>query len=170
MPDRRNSDRLERRKKNAHRLKICTWGTFDCLHDGHKEFLRKLSFVGELYVIVVPSKIKLENSGYLPRRNEFERKNDLVRFGQIENPGLIAGVFIDYFTNGLDSLCQINPHIFCLGYDQESQFDEKIIAFAHSHNLQAMFIRMITANGNGIHSSHFRKAVIKDEVRKSISN
>lgn len=140
--------------KNTNQLKICTWGTFDCLHDGHKEFLRKVSLLGELYVIIVPSHIKFENSGYYPLKDEKERKTDLLHFGKGESENLIADIIIDCFEDGMHSLLQIQPDFFAFGYDQNGPYDKQLIEFARIHNLSTTFIRMVSAHGNGVHSSH----------------
>ncbi|MGH7492631.1 MAG: adenylyltransferase/cytidyltransferase family protein [bacterium] len=145
------------------RPKVFTWGTFDNLHDGHKEFLKRLSLLGILYVIVIPSEKKIENSGYRPIKDTETRKNDLLYFGRVENDNLIEEVFIDSYSEGLKSLLEIRPQIFCLGYDQNLIWDKYLIEFARNHELNITFFRMITANGNGVHTSSLRNQQIAKE-------
>ncbi|MCL4708556.1 adenylyltransferase/cytidyltransferase family protein [bacterium] len=138
---------------DAKGLIVFTWGTFDCLHDGHKEFLKRLRQLGKLNVIVIPSEKKIENNGYRPLKDEFQRRDDLLNFGKIENQDLIEQVYIDCFDYGLASILAKRPNIFCLGFDQSEIWEKKIIEFMQEHKINATFIRILNENGNGVHSS-----------------
>ena len=137
-------------------LKVFTWGTFDHIHEGHKEFLKRIAQLGKLYVIVIPSKNKLENSGYYPNKSETDRKINLLNFGQKENLNLIEDVFIDSYSAGLNSLLAIRPDIFCFEYDQSDIWMEKLMDFCAHHGLNVTFLRMLNQNGNGVHSFTIR--------------
>lgn len=137
--------------------KVFTWGTFDGLHEGHKEFLKRVAQFGKLHVIVIPSAKKFENSGYYPVKTEDERRSDLLHFGKVENDNLIEDVFIDCFDYGLKSLITIQPDIFCFGYDQDADWDKGLIKFIKEQKMNTTLVRMLTQNGNGVHSSHRHK-------------
>lgn len=138
-------------------LNVFTWGTFDCLHDGHKEFLKKIGQLGRLYIIVIPSQKKFENSGYVPVKDEFQRRADLLHFGKVETIDLIEEVFIDCFEYGLKSILEVRPEIFCLGYDQDAIWDKNLIRFIRDHKMNTILLRTLTENGNGVHSSDRHK-------------
>lgn len=138
-------------------LKICTCGTFDGLHEGHKELIKRIGNWGKLYVIIIPFQRKKENSGYFPSKSDRQRRRELLFFGQIENRNLIEEVYIDSYSDGFNSLLAIRPDIFCFGYDQSKEWEQKIIQFANEHSLPTTFIRLATANGNGIHSAMLRR-------------
>ncbi len=139
-----------------HRPKVFTWGTFDHLHEGHKELLKRLNLLGTVYVIVVPSSKKFENSGYYPLKDAEERKKKLLHFGQVINTNLIADVFVDSYSDGLKSLLTHRPDIFCFGYDQNKIWDKRLVNFVLKHNLKTTFIQILNKNGRGIHSSQLR--------------
>ena len=94
------------------RPKVFTWGTFDNLHEGHKEYLKRLHLLGRVYVIVIPSEKKFENSGYYPAKDAEIRKKDLLHFGQVENENLITDVFIDSLAAGLRTILEQQPELF----------------------------------------------------------
>lgn len=137
------------------RPKIFAWGTFDNLHEGHKDFLKRIALLGKLHIIVVPSEKKYENSGYYPLKDAESRKYDLMRFSE-ENDNLIEAVHIDSYSNGLKSMLEHDPDFFCFGYDQSLEWQEKVMQFAKAHKLKTTFIRLAHANGGGEHSSQLR--------------
>lgn len=131
--------------------KIATWGTFDCLHDGHKEFLFKASQLGKLFVIVVPSFAKIFNREYKPQKSAFERRADLIQFGK--DHGIIENVLIDCYQFGLKSLILLKPDIFVFGYDQNSIWEKLLPQFLRCFGLKPQYTRMpktdvVMHNGN----------------------
>lgn len=119
--------------------KVATWGTFDCLHDGHKEFLLKASQLGKLFVIVVPSFAKIFNKEYKPKKSAIERRADLIQFGK--DHGIIENVLIDCYQFGLKSLILLKPDIFVFGYDQNAVWDRLLPQFLSCFNVKPEFIK-----------------------------
>jgi len=136
--------------------KVVTWGTFDCLHDAHKEFLQKASKFGRLYVIIIPSYVSCFNKGYLPDKNELERKSDLLKFGKIENNNIIEHVYIDCYQYGLKSMLLIKPDIIIFGYDQKSIWDKLVIHFFNYYGLYPKTINFPQTDII-IHNGHRKK-------------
>ena len=126
--------------KLPEKQKIVTWGTFDCLHDGHKEFLLKASQLGKLSVIVVPSFAKIFNKEYKPRKSAFDRKADLIQFGKAHD-NIIENVLIDCYQYGLKSLILLKPDIFVFGYDQKTIWDRLLPQFLNYFGLNTKFLR-----------------------------
>ena len=139
--------------------KVFIWGTFDCLHNGHKHFLMKASQFGILYVIVVPSFAKVINKEYCPKKTEVERKNDLIHFGKVEN-NIIENVFIDCFQYGLKSLMLIKPDVVVLGYDQNNIWDGLLLQLLNYYGFYPQIIRFkkneIIINHNGMRNNFER--------------
>lgn len=136
-------------KEDAHdqielynKQKVFTWGTFDCLHDAHKEFLLKASEFGKLYVIIIPSHMALFNKGYMPAKNELERKSDLLKFGKIKNKNIIENVYVDCYQYGLKSMILAKPDIFIFGYDQKRIWDTLLLQFLNYHEICTRIIRL----------------------------
>lgn len=120
--------------------KVATWGTFDCLHDGHKEFLIKASRLGKLFVIVVPSFAKVFNKEYKPNKTALERRADLIQFGKVHN-NIFQDVLIDCYQFGLRSLILLKPDVFVFGYDQNTIWDRLLPQFLSCFGLKPEFVK-----------------------------
>ena len=131
--------------------RVCTWGTFDGLHKGHTEFLTHASEFGKLLVIVVPSEVKLQNNGYLPLRNEYQRKQDLLLLGKGR---IIDDVVIDCYEWGLKSVLKFRPDIFVFGYDQSRYWKNKVLSFLRGHSINVREETLPKYN-NGLHAHHY---------------
>ncbi len=119
--------------------KVATWGTFDGLHAGHKEFLLKASQLGKLFVIVVPTFAKIFNKNYKPIKSAIERRADLIQFGK--DHGIIENVLIDCYQFGLKSLILLKPDIFVFGYDQNAVWDRLLPQFLSCFGLKPEFVK-----------------------------
>lgn len=122
------------------RPKVATWGTFDCLHDGHQEFLIKASQLGRLFVIIVPSFAKIFNKEYKPKKSVIERRDELIQFGKTHN-NIIQNVLIDCYQFGLRSLILLKPDIFIFGYDQNTVWDRLLPQFLSCFGLKPEFVK-----------------------------
>lgn len=146
---------------SSNNKRIVTWGTFDCLHEGHKEFLVNASKLGTLYVIVIPSQVKRINGGHLPFESEFVRKKKLLQFGK--NNNIIEDVYIDCYMYGLKSMLLVRPDIICFGYDQSTFWKKILMKFLNYHDIYPTTITLSEYN-KGIHSSHYRKGFVNDLI------
>ncbi len=133
--------------------KVATCGTFDILHEAHKELLRKARRLGDsLAVIIVPDKIVFENKGRLPINNQEERKNNVKRLPFVNE------VYIDCLSEELESLVALQPDIFVFGYDQTTQREEKLKEYLNNKGLNPEYV--IIETEIKIHSSE-----LKDDLR-----
>lgn len=105
--------------------KVLAFGTFDGLHEGHKDFLRQAKECGDYLVVVVGrdstvARVKKQ----LPKFNENDRlaaveQVAVVDFARLGNEGV----------SPYQVLQEVLPDIICLGYDQTffvDKLEEKI--------------------------------------------
>ena len=117
--------------------KVLVFGTFDGLHEGHKDFFRQAKEFGDYLVVVVGrdstvSKVKKR----LPKFNEDERlvavqKAPHVDYARLGNEGV----------SPYEVLKEVNPDVICLGYDQTFFVDklaEKIKEFSLNIEIKRM--------------------------------
>lgn len=99
--------------------KVLVFGTFDGLHEGHKDFFRQAKEYGDFLVVVVGRDSTVEKTkGKLSKHNEQERLKaveecELVNEARLGNQAP-PGEKLDPYK----IVEEINPDIICLGYDQ----------------------------------------------------
>ena len=119
------------------------WGTFDILHKGHQASFKEASTLGNLHIILIPDYRIKEAKNII--NNENKRKNNLLKVK------LIKEVFIDCLP---DFQCfeNIEPHIFAIGYDQKTEWEDKLKLYLKNNFPNC---KIITLRKHGkIHSSH----------------
>ena len=130
--------------------KVVVWGKFDTLHEAHTEFLKNAKNLGdELYVVVIPDNLVIENTGKPPKKTAEERKYKLKELNFIKE------VYIDSLTNGLDSILNLKPDIFAFGYDQKTKWEEQVKQYLSANRIYPRYIRLKTHNKE-VHSSNLR--------------
>jgi glycerol-3-phosphate cytidylyltransferase-like family protein len=103
----------------------------------------------ELYVLVLPDDDVRRNKGQAPANSQNQRINQLLR------TGLIQGAFVDSLSLGLKSLELIKPDCFFLGYDQNTKWEDELVANLHAR-FPACAIRRMEVFANGVHSRHLK--------------
>lgn len=94
--------------------KVLVFGTFDGLHEGHKDFLRQAKDFGDYLVVVVGrDSTVLSVKKKLPKQNENKRleavqKAPYVDYARLGNEGV----------SKYEVIKEVKPDIICLGYDQ----------------------------------------------------
>ena len=100
---------------------VCCWGTFDLLHDGHKEFFKDAKNKGDfLYVLVVPDQAVYENKKKYPVNNQRKRADDIM------NTGLVNAVIQLELGKSLEAVAKIAPDVFVFGHDQQTPWEENL--------------------------------------------
>jgi FAD synthetase len=116
--------------------KVMTFGTFDLLHPGHRDFLRQAKQHGDELVVVIARDATVERTkGRKPVHSENER---LAAVKQV--PGVdraILGRTDDVYR----VIAEEQPNIICLGYDQ-THFVDKLAAKLKEFKLEAKIIRL----------------------------
>jgi FAD synthetase len=93
--------------------KVLVFGTFDLLHQGHRNFLEQARKYGN-YLIVVVARDRTVRllKGKLPINNENERVK------QLKDSLLANEIVKGNLANKFLIISKFNPDVICLGYDQ----------------------------------------------------
>lgn len=99
--------------------KVITYGTFDLLHQGHINLLRRAKDLGDYLIVGVTSDSYDKERGKLNVRN-----NVLERVESVKATGYADEVIIeDYVGQKIDDIQRYNIDIFAIGSDWEGKFD-----------------------------------------------
>jgi len=99
--------------------KVITYGTFDMLHQGHINLLRRAKELGDWLIVGVTSDSFDRGRGKLNVRN-----NVLERVESVKATGYVDEVIIeDYIGQKIDDIQKYDIDIFAIGSDWEGKFD-----------------------------------------------
>ena len=99
--------------------KVITYGTYDLLHQGHLNLLRRAKELGDYLIVGVTSDSFDKNRGKLNVRN-----NVLERVEAVKATGYADEVIIeDYVGQKIDDIQKYDVDIFAIGSDWEGKFD-----------------------------------------------
>ena len=100
-------------------IKVITYGTYDLLHQGHINLLRRAKELGDYLIVGVTSDSFDRGRGKLNVRN-----NVLERVEAVKATGYADEVIIeDYVGQKIDDIQKYNVDIFAIGSDWEGYFD-----------------------------------------------
>ena len=117
-------------------IKVLVFGTFDGLHEGHRDFLQQAKKLGDYLVAVIArdSTVNLVK-GHLPRQKENER------LAAVKDSGLTDEAMLGNEGDPYAIIKKINPNIIGLGYDQTS-FTENLADVLKKENLNIEIVRL----------------------------
>ena len=99
--------------------RVITYGTYDLLHQGHINLLRRAKALGDYLIVGVTSDSFDKGRGKLNVRN-----NVLERVEAVKATGYADEVIIeDYLGQKIDDIQRYNVDIFAIGSDWEGKFD-----------------------------------------------
>lgn len=99
--------------------KVITYGTYDLLHQGHINLLRRAKELGDYLIVGVTSDSFDKGRGKLNVRN-----NVLERIESVKATGYADEIIIeDYLGQKIDDIQKYDVDIFAIGSDWEGQFD-----------------------------------------------
>jgi glycerol-3-phosphate cytidylyltransferase len=99
--------------------KVITYGTYDLLHQGHINLLRRAKELGDYLIVGVTNDSFDRDRGKLNVRN-----NVLERVDAVKAPGLADQVIIeDYVGQKIDDVQKYDVDVFAIGSDWEGKFD-----------------------------------------------
>ena len=100
-------------------IKVITYGTYDLLHQGHINLLRRAKELGNYLIVGVTSDSFDRGRGKLNVRN-----NVLERVEAVKATGYADEIIIeDYVGQKIDDIQKYNVDIFAIGSDWEGKFD-----------------------------------------------
>ena len=99
--------------------KVITYGTYDLLHQGHINLLRRAKALGDWLIVGVTNDNFDRERGKLNVRN-----NVLERVEAVKATGLADQIIIeDYVGQKIDDIQKNEVNIFAIGSDWEGKFD-----------------------------------------------
>ena len=100
-------------------IKVITYGTYDLLHEGHINLLKRAKALGDYLIVGVTNDRFDRDRGKLNVRN-----NVLERVKAIEETGLADQIVIeDYLGQKIDDIQKYDVDIFAIGSDWDGKFD-----------------------------------------------
>ena len=125
------------------------FGVFDCLHDGHRDFLRQASELADECVVIVA-----RDSAVLALKNKKPQESEEARLRNVRAvAGVADAVLGDVEQGTYDVLKKLQPDVILLGYDQdwlERDLKEKIASGALS---AVPLVRLKAYKPEQLHSS-----------------
>jgi cytidyltransferase-like protein len=98
---------------------VAIFGTFDGIHEGHRDFIRQAREYGEQLVAIVARDTTVEKlKNKLPLHDEKERIKMLLEIPEIDL--VLLG---DVEEGTYKALMEVNPSVVYLGYDQQALSD-----------------------------------------------
>lgn len=99
--------------------KVITYGTYDLLHQGHVNLLRRARELGDYLIVGVTSDSFDKDRGKLNVRN-----NVLERIEAVRKTGFADEIIIeDYLGQKIDDIQKYDVDVFAIGSDWEGKFD-----------------------------------------------
>lgn len=130
--------------------KVICFGTFDILHNGHIYFLKKAKEKGDFLAVVVGRDRNVAKIKAKPVNNEKKRLNKVKKLKFIDK------AVLGHLTDKYKIIEKINPHIICLGYDQNS-FTKNLRKELNKRKIKAKIIRLKAYKKNIYKSSKLNK-------------
>lgn len=125
--------------------KVITYGTYDLLHQGHINLLRRAKELGDYLIVGVTSDSFDRGRGKLNVRN-----NVLERVEAVKATGYADEVIIeDYVGQKIDDIQKYNVDIFAIGSDWEGLFDyliefTKVVYLPRTQGISSTMLRAET--------------------------
>lgn len=125
--------------------KVITYGTYDLLHQGHLNLLRRAKELGDYLIVGVTSDSFDRGRGKLNVRN-----NVLERVEAVKATGYADEVIIeDYVGQKIDDIQKYNVDIFAIGSDWEGLFDylnefTKVVYLPRTEGISSTMLRAET--------------------------
>lgn len=118
---------------------IMVFGTFDMIHEGHRDFFRQARSLAKephLIVSVARDASVLRIKGFRPKHSEHERL-ETVRAESLVNEAVLGD------TEGyVQHIAKVTPDILALGYDQRGEYVEGLEKELAAAGLSPRIVRL----------------------------
>ncbi len=132
--------------------KVMVFGTFDLLHEGHKNLFKQAKQQGDyLIVVVATEKNTFAIKGRAPIHSETERLEALKK-----EPGVDIAVLGDG-SDPYKVITEHKPDLICLGYDQHNCFEKRLTSKLKEYKLNIPVMRLNPHQPEKYKSSILRK-------------
>ena len=122
--------------------KVITYGTYDLLHQGHINLLRRAKELGDYLIVGVT------NDNFDRERGKLNVNNNVLeRVEAVKDTGLADQIIIeDYFGQKIDDIQKYDIDIFAIGSDWEGKFDYlneycKVIYLPRTEGISSTMLR-----------------------------
>ncbi len=93
---------------------VLCFGTFDCLHAGHQDFIRQARYLGDYLIVVVARDATVKIM-----KQQIPVQNENIRLATIQAQDAVNLALLgDYEPDNYDLLSKLDFDILALGYDQ----------------------------------------------------
>lgn len=92
---------------------VLVFGSFDPLHDGHRDLFRQARAFGDRLVVLVSRDVTIGN---LKHRTSFQ--DERTRLDAVAREPLVDQAILGHESDYMAFLNDIVPDVICLGYDQ----------------------------------------------------
>jgi len=119
--------------------RIMVFGTFDMIHDGHRDLFRQARALSEhshLIVSIARNSAAARTRGYAPRHSETERAT------RMRAESLVDEVVLGDEEGYMRHINDMRPDIIALGYDQEGRYVERLEEDLCAAGLATQVVRM----------------------------
>lgn len=135
-------------------------GTFDGLHEGHKNYFQQARAYGQRLICIVGRDAVVEKiKGRKPRYSEKERMAFVKKCDEIDR------IYLGVLDNIFDFTASLAPDVIALGYDQTA-YTENLENEMKKRNLKAKVVRLAPWRPEKYKSSLINPNVDKDEQNR----
>lgn len=119
--------------------RIMVFGTFDMLHEGHRDLFRQARALADdarLIVSVARDSAAQRVKGARPRRDESDR------LALVRSSGLVDEAVLGDESGYISHICLAKPDIIALGYDQAGEYVKDLEADLSRAGLATKVVRL----------------------------
>lgn len=135
-------------------MKALVFGSFDIVHEGHKNFIAQAAKHGSVHVVVARDATITNLKPKPPFYDEQTRLKHVKAIPRVDDARLGKE------GNKYDVIAEINPDVICLGYDQWA-FTDKLAEELATRGLYPKVVRLEAYKPKEFKSSIFREKMEK---------
>ena len=133
------------------------FGTFDLLHEGHRNLFLQAKQHGDYLITVVATD---KNTKEIKKKTPLHSEQERLQAVQAE-----FNVDLAVVGDGSDPykvIVEHKPDAICLGYDQHNCFEEKLAEKLKAHNVNVPILRL-----EPFHPDKYKSSLLRKDLEKS---